>query len=113
MPKTNDDLAKRALAILGKIEARQTPNPEDVDAVKAVIPALVMQLGIENVTYVGGESEIDDAVFLPLAKRLALEMAPEFGLPAPDEAAILDANMPLRRLSASRPTGATVRVEYF
>ena len=113
MPKTSDDLAKRALGILGKLEAGQTPNPEDVDAVKAVIAPLVSQLGLESVTYVGDENEIDDPVFLPLAKRLALEVAPDFGLPAADEAAIQDANMPLRRLSATRPTGIPVRAEYF
>lgn len=113
MPKTSDDLAIRALSILNKVQAGQEPYAEDVAAVKAVIGPLVAQLGLDGVTYVGDEDEIDDAVFLPLARRLALEVAPDFGLPAVDEATINAADRPLRRLSAARPSDQVIPAEYF
>ena len=113
MPKTSDELATRALSILGVLQAGQAPSAEDLAVVKAVISPLVAQLGLEGITYVGDEDEIDDAVFLPLARRLALEVAPDFGLPAVDEMTIQAANRPLRLLAAARPTSEVIPAEYF
>lgn len=113
MSKTKTELATRALGILGKLEAGQSPAAEDLTLIEEVIDPLVSQLGLEGVTYVGDPDLIDDAVFLPLARRVALEVAPDFGLPAVDEATIEAANRPLYRLSASSPTYTPQKAKYF
>lgn len=113
MAQTKTQLATRALSILGKVAAGQSVPAEDLTLVEGVIGPLVAQLGIEGVTYVGDEDEIDDAVFLPLSRRLALEIAPDFGLPAPDNATIEDADRPLRRMAASAPSYAPQKAVYY
>lgn len=113
MPKTKAELATRALGIMGILEAGQTPSAEDLATVSALIDPLASYLGLVNVIYVGDTEDIDDAVFLPLAARLALEAAPDFGLPASDDETKLDAEKPLRRLAASRPSGRPAEVDYF
>lgn len=113
MPKTSEQLAIRALSILGKVQAGQTPATEDVAAVVDVIEPLVAQIGIGSVVYVGDLDSIDDAIFLPLARRLALEVAPDFGLPAVDKDTIDQQNAVLRALAANAASGFPVRVTYY
>lgn len=113
MPKTKTELATRALGILGKLEAGQDPAPEDLALVEVVIDPLVSYLGLVDVIYVGDPDMIDDAAFLPLAARVALEVAADFGLPAPDEDTKRNAERPLRRLSWSGPNYTTLKVQTF
>lgn len=113
MTMTKTELATRALSILGKVEAGQTVAAEDLTLVEGVIDPLVAQLGIQGITYVGDSNDIADEVFLPLAKRLALEIAPDYGLPAADEAALEEANRPLRRMSMSGPAYTPLKAVYF
>jgi len=113
MSKTKTELATRALQILGVAAAGQSASAEDLSLVEGVIDPLTAQLGIQGVAYVGDTDAIDDAVYLLLARRLALEIAPDFGLPAADDATILEAEKPLRRMSASGPTYAPQKAKYF
>ncbi|WP_262298391.1 hypothetical protein [Microvirga sesbaniae] len=104
MTKTRTELATRALGILNLLQAGQAPHPEDLTAVAGIVDPLAAQLGLDNVIYVDDTDGIDDAVFLPLAARLALEIAPDFGLPAVDDATKARAEAPLRRLAARPPS---------
>ena len=113
MSKTKTELATRSLGIMGTVEAGQLPAAEDLQTVSDLIDPLIAYLGLVNVIYVGDADEIDDAAFLPLAARLALEAAPDFGLPAADDDTKLNAEKPLRRLAASRPSGRPAPVEFF
>lgn len=113
MSKTKTELATRALQILGVVAAGQSVSTEDLALVEGIIDPLAAQLGIQGATYVGDTDEIDDAVFLPLSKRLALEVAPDFGLPAADEATLIEAEKPLRRMSATAPSYAPQKATYF
>lgn len=113
MPKTREELATRALVIINRAQAGQTPNPEDLASVDSVIDPLLAQLGIDEVVYVGDADAIDDQLFLPLARRLALEIGPDFGLPAPDDAALNTADGRIRRLTALRTYVEPIRAEYF
>lgn len=113
MSKTKTELATRALQILGVAAAGQSVAAEDLTLVEGIVDPLVAQLGIQGVTYVGDTDEIDDAVFLPLARRLALEITSDFGMPAADEMTVLEADKPLRRMSASGPSYAPQKAKYF
>jgi hypothetical protein len=110
MPKTSTELAEEALGVL---QMGQQLNPEDVTFVEARIEPLVAQLGLEGSVYVGDADEIDDAYFLPLAERLALEVASRFGLQVPDLATKEAANQVLRRLNRETWTDCPVKAEYF
>lgn len=113
MPNTSEDLAAEALGIVNVLQAGQDPNPEDLAYVLKVIPRLVAQVGIGGVVYVGDADDIDDAIFLPLAGRLALEIGPRFGLPAVDKATKVESDATLRALAGSKPSGFPVKVDYF
>jgi hypothetical protein len=113
MPYTSDDLAKRALGILKAREAGQEPSPEDMAGIKEFIPPLLEQLGISGAGYVGDEDDIPGYLFLPLAKRLALEAASEWGLEAVGVESIQEIETVLRALTASKASSAPVKVRYF
>lgn len=113
MPKTREDLATRALVIINRAQAGQTPNPEDLASVDSVIDPLLAQLAIDEVVYIGDPDAIDDHLFLPLARRLALEIGPDFGLPAPDNVALETVNGAIRRLTALRTFIEPIRAEYY
>lgn len=113
MPKTKTELATRALGILGKLEAGQTPSTEDLTLIEEMIDPLVAYLGLVDVIYIGDSDQIDDAAYLPLAARLALEIAPDFGLPAADTETKRDADRPLRRLAWAGPTYATLKMQAY
>lgn len=110
MPKTSTELAEEALGVL---QMGQQLNPEDVTYVQARIEPLVAQLGLEGSVYVGDTDYIDDAFFLPLAERLALEVASRFGLPMTDVATKEAANQVLRRLARDTASDEPVRAEYY
>lgn len=113
MPYTSDDLAKRALGYLQLRQAGQEPAPEDIAGIQEYIEPLVEQLGIGGVAYVGDTNQIDGSFFLPLAKRLALEAAPEFGQPAADIGTTQELEAVLRALTASKSVGNPVKIAYF
>jgi hypothetical protein len=98
MPKTADELGTRALNVLGVLANGQPVPAEDLAKATGLIPALIAQLQAEDVIYIVSEDDIPDEVFLPLARRLALEVAGEFGLTAASDDAIWSANEALRRL---------------
>lgn len=113
MAKTSTDLATRALQILGTVSAGQAVAPEDLLLAEAQVEPLLAQLAQLGEIYFGEPDAIDDAAFLPLARRLALELAPDFGLPAPDIATVRAADAELRRLGWRVPTDHPVRADYF
>lgn len=113
MPYTSDDLARRALGYLQLRQAGQEPNPEDVEGIQEYIEPLTEQLGISGVAYVGDSDQIEGAFFLPLAKRLALEAAPEFGQPVVDIGTIQQVEAVIRALTASKASDIPVKIAYF
>lgn len=112
MPKTKAELIEQALNVLGVAEAGQPVEIEDSDAVDAVVAPLLNQLARSRILYVPNVEAIDDAVFLPLARMLANEAAPSFGLPRSEDAR-LAAELDIRRAQASYTTFEPVKVAYF
>lgn len=113
MAKTSLDLATRALQILGTVSAGQPVSSEDLFLAMSQVDPLLAQLAQLGEIYFGEADAIDDAAFLPLARRLALELAPDFGLPAPDLGTIRAADAELRRLAWRAPAAQPVVADYF
>lgn len=112
MAKTKAELIERALMFLGVGEAGQPVEVEDRDAVDKVLGPLLAQLAASRIVYVPNVEQIDDRVFLPLARYLANEAAPAFGRPYSEDER-LAAELALRRAVASYTTFQPVKVDYF
>jgi hypothetical protein len=72
-------------------------------------------LGVCDVVLTSDTSaeEIPNALFEGLASLLALDIASDFGLPAPSDPARQDVMNILRRITALRPTYETLTADYY
>jgi hypothetical protein len=114
MSKTQSELITKALSLINVVGAGQSPSAEDVATVEAVIEPLLAELSANGVVYVADSDAIDDSIFLPLARRLALEVAPDFDFTINDiDAAITRAENRLRRLNATQPTEEAQQATYY
>jgi hypothetical protein len=104
-------LIERALTILSVVNASNPVGAEDARLVGGVIEPLLRQLAADQVCYVASTDDIADELFLPLARRLALEVAGDFGVQAPFDKASLEND--LRRLSRLNATYQPLRTTYF
>lgn len=116
--KTPNELYEKALTFLGAFGAGQTASPEDMDVCNISFRPIVEELAAQDVVYIAvdpvdnDEACIDDTIFIPLAKLLANEIAPEFGIPS-DEGA---REMMVRRIRFTNKSGSygyTQTAEYF
>lgn len=110
--KTREDLIARALTELGKLVSGQNVEEDDEQTVDNLVDPLLRQLSIDGVVYVGDADAIDPEYFLPLARLLANEAGPSFGIPKNEDAKLLDERS-LRRLTSGRPTYQPLVVDYF
>lgn len=110
--KTREDLIARALTELGKLVAGQNVEEEDEQTVDDLVDPLLQQLSIDGVVYIGNPDAIEPEYFLPLARLLANEAGPSFGIPKNEDIKRLDETT-LRRLTAGRPTYQPLVVDYF
>jgi hypothetical protein len=113
MAKTKMELVERALGILQVKQAGQPISAEDAETVKAMVDPLVAYLAFTQVIYIPNSDEIDDAMFEQLAARLALDAAPDFGLPAVGDDVKLAAEIPLRRIASAMAVVGPVTAQYF
>jgi hypothetical protein len=77
--KTRDQLIYRALKNLGQIEPGEAPAAEDYAAVDDLVDPLIATLAANDIYYVANPDEIDNEVYLPLARLLANVAGPDFG----------------------------------
>ncbi len=85
--KTQTELATRVLRDLGLIGAEEVPSAADLEfaneTIESVVPTLAaVGLPIWN----GSEAQVPLEYFVPLSKRIGLDIAPGFGLTDPVEA---------------------------
>ena len=110
--KTRTDLIERAATELGVLPSGQPLSDEDSATIGALVDPLTRQLSLDDVVDVSDTSAVPSEYFLPLARLLANEAAPSFGVPYS-----LDVKMEnerqLRRLSATRPGRETLKTTYF
>jgi hypothetical protein len=73
---------------LNVVAAGQDPSAEDVQVVREQLEPLLEELAQNEIILVADTEAIPDICFLPLAYRLAAEVAADFGLGATDEATL-------------------------
>jgi hypothetical protein len=100
--KTRDQLIYRALKNLGQIEPGEAPAAEDYAAVDDLVDPLIATLAVNEIYYVADPDEIDNEVYLPLARLLANAAGPDFGSAINEEAKRIDEAL-LKKISATKP----------
>lgn len=113
--RTRRDLGDRVLGLLGVVPAGQAPAPEDVQLVDGLIDPALATLAEDRVIYIGDPDAIDDAYFIPVAVCVADAVKSDFGIVPEGEWSlkVADAKAQLRRMTAGRPTYATLATTYF
>lgn len=111
LTKTRSQLIERAAKDLGIIEPGETLSAEDQETFDGLLDPLIAQLSADSIVYIQDDEAIEVEYFLPLARLLANIAGPDFGSPI-NEAAKLEDEKTLRRLSASKPSYETLKVCY-
>lgn len=116
--KTRNELVLQALANLGVLAAGQTPATEDFQSVDGHVEQTIAALDADEIVTVDDVDAIPVEWFQPLSVILADDAAMEFGLPgvpaSPSDPHPLDtAISTLRTRVRGRPTGQTLRIDYF
>ena len=113
---TNADLATRVLRDLGLIGAEETPTAPDLLWAQETINSEVAMMATKGISiWTGSSTVIPLEYFTALSRRIGLAAATSFGLinVAQAEQAMPIAEMNLRALSATQPSGAPAQGEYF
>src|SRR5690242_19785777 len=118
LTKTRQDLVNQALRNLQVLAAGQTADTEDYESVDGHVDASLAQLDARQIVSVPDAQEIPIEWFDPLAVVLADDAAMEFGLPGVPASPSnpnprVDAEVRLREMVYSRPTGEQLEPDYF
>jgi hypothetical protein len=116
--KTQTELFTRALTKVGAVGSGETPSAEDVAIASGALGPLLAEIAALGVAYVvtsadTAAEEIPDELFQGLSTLLAMDIAAEFGSPAPADEARQNAMNVLRRITAAGPTYETLQATYF
>jgi hypothetical protein len=79
MTKTTQELVYRAASEMGRHRSGDSFDAGDYQTIEDLIEPLIEQLGAEEIAYVDDIDAIEPAVFLPIARLVAVEAAPSFG----------------------------------
>jgi hypothetical protein len=110
------DLATRVLRDLGLVDARITPDGDDIVWAQETITTVAEQLKSEGITiWNGSDTAVPPEYLGALSKRIGLDIGPSFGLFSMTDAEQLKPalNMTLRRMNAKPATGVVAEAEYF
>lgn len=110
--KTRTDLLERAATELGVLPSGQPLSDEDAATLRALVDPLIRQLSLDDVADVPDVDTIAPEYFLPLARLLANEAGPSFGV-AYSRDTKFENERQLRRLAATRPTRETLKTTYY
>ena len=110
--KTRADLIERAASELGVLPAGQSLSDEDAATLGALVDPLLQQLSLDDVVEIADSDAVPVEFFLPLARLLANEASPSFGI-AYSLDAKLENERQLRRLTAARPTRERQKATYY
>lgn len=110
--KTRTDLIERAATELGVLPSGQPLSDEDSATIGNLLDPLTRQLSLDGVADIADSNAIPSEYFLPLARLLANEASPSFGI-AFSRDAKLENEQQLRRLTATRPTRETLKTAYY
>lgn len=112
MAKTEEDLIRRTLGLLGKTQAGQPLDAEDVALVRDQIASCVADLYRQRVVTIEDTNSIDDELLQWVAMYLAQYVAPDFGLPVDVNMITLALQM-IRRVTHEPPQYFPQEVSYF
>jgi hypothetical protein len=107
------ELITSALETLQRVGAGQDPSAEDAQLVRDVINPLLEELAQQGIIFVADTEAIPELIFLPLADRIAAQVAPKFGLGAVEPTVIDSLNRRLRLTWVAKPTYQPQRAKYF
>lgn len=110
--KTRTQLIERAATELGVLVSGQTLEDEDSDTIDNLVDPLTRQLSLDSVVDIADTDAVESEYFLPLARLLANEAAPSFGQQRSEDVKMANERL-LRRLSATRSTGETLKALYY
>jgi hypothetical protein len=110
--KTRDQLIYRALKNLGQVEPGEAAAPEDYSAVDDLVDPLIAQLAFDNIYYISDPDEIENEIYLPLARLLANVAGPDFGSAMNEEAKQVDEAL-LKKMAATKPSYLVARGQFF
>jgi hypothetical protein len=110
--KTRAQLIERAGINLGLVQPGEALSSDDYNTLDNLVDPVIAQLNADHIVYISDTDEIDVAVFIPLAAVIANMAGPSFGAPINDDALTRDQNT-LRRINATQPTYAPLKVDYF
>ncbi len=116
--KTQTELFTRALVKIGAVGSGQVASAEDVAIASGALEPLLEELRALQVANVvistdTSAEEIPDELYQGISTLLAMDIAAEFGLPAPSDDARQNAMNVIRRITATRPSYETLQVDYF
>jgi hypothetical protein len=116
--KTQTQLFTRALEKVGAVGSGQTPSAEDIAIASSALEPLLEELRALQVcnVVIGSDTaaeEIPDELYQGLSTLLAMDIAAEFGQPAPTDEARQNGMNVIRRVSASRPSYEILWAESF
>lgn len=112
MPKTRDELVRKAISLLQQEGAGQSVDSEDYATFDEAIPPLLAELSEAEIVTVGDVEAIDDAVFLPLARILMNEVGEDFGRPTSEDFRTAQERR-IHRVLAAKPAYTTLAADYF
>lgn len=115
MPEITKDrtqLIERAATELGALPSGQSLSTEDRNTIDNLVDPLIYQLSFDGVVNIQDADAIESQYFLALARLLANEAAPSFGQGTSAEIKAI-CERTLRKLSATGPTGETLRALYY
>jgi hypothetical protein len=87
-------------------------SDEDAATIDALLDPLTRQLSLDGIVDVADTNAIPLEYFLPLARLLANEASPSFGMPYSRDAKFENEHQ-LRRLTVTRPTREPLKAVYF
>ncbi len=109
------DLATRVLRDLGLIAAEESPSADDLAFAEETVESVYAELALRGISLPNGSDQaLPDQHLVCVARRIALDVAPAFGLisVADSELAKPAAEKALRELAMRRPTGQLVPAEF-
>lgn len=110
--RTRVDLIERVATELGVLPSGQPLPDEDAVTIGSLFDPLLRQLSLDGVVDVADSDAIAPEYFLALARLLANESGPSFGLQYSLDAK-LENERQLRRLTATSPTRETLKAIYY
>ncbi len=113
---TATQLATRVLRDLGVIDARESPDADDISDATQIISSEMAAMQIRGIPiWAGSSSAVPEEYLTALSRRLGLAIGPSYGVFSLADAVVgIDAaERVLRQMSAKQSSGQPIGVDYY